>query len=72
MEETLETLKASDKGVDEKIKDNKESPTPRKRIVIAYDYIIVIIQNEPDAKNIYRKPWDAVAKTKANVLGFPL
>ncbi len=69
MEETLETLKASDKGVDKKIKDNKEPPTPRKRIVIAYDYIIVIIQNEPDAKNIYRKPWDAVAKTKANVLG---
>tara|TARA_B110000196_G_C20683584_1_gene447560 strand:- start:117 stop:377 length:261 start_codon:yes stop_codon:yes gene_type:complete len=69
MEETLETLKASDKGVDKKIKDNKESPTRRKRIVIAYDYIIVIIQNEPDAKNIYRKPWDAVAKTKANVLG---
>ena len=68
MEETLETLKASDKGVDKKIKDNKESPTWRKRIVIAYDYTIVIIQNDPDAKSIYRKPCDAVAKIKANWL----
>jgi hypothetical protein len=69
MEETLETLKASDKGVDKKIKDNKESPTPRKRMVIAYDYIIVIIQNEPDAKIYISQTLGCRCQNKSQCIG---